>query len=139
MEPAPRGSCCRAHSLARGRVSREAAQVIVATTNELPGYRVVDVYGEVFGLTARARHIFANWAAGVRTVVGGEARSYTTLLTDSRVEAVDRLKEAAADKGANAVLAMRFDANEIHDVISEIVAYGTAVKVERIPAVHSHA
>ena len=117
-------------------LSRAADEVIVATTNELPGYRVVEVYGEVFGLTARARNMFANWAAGVRTVVGGEARSYTTLLIDSRVEAVDRLKEAAAERGANAVLAMRFDANEIHDVISEIVAYGTAVKVERAPSVH---
>jgi uncharacterized protein YbjQ (UPF0145 family) len=108
-----------------------APEVMVATTNELPGYRVTDAYGEVFGLTARARSVFANFGAGLRTVVGGEARSYTKLLADSRVEAVDRLRLAAAELGANAVLAMRFDANEIHDVISEIVAYGTAVRVER--------
>lgn len=111
-------------------VSRVAPDVIVATTNELPGYQILEVYGEVFGLTARARNYFANLTANVRTVVGGEVRSYTNLLVDSREEAVARLREAAAERGANAVLAMRFDANEFGGVISEIVAYGTAARVE---------
>jgi uncharacterized protein YbjQ (UPF0145 family) len=87
---------------------------------------------EVFGLTARARNVFANLTAKGRTVVGGEVRSYSRLLTDSREEAVLRLREAAAEQGANAVLAMRFDANEFGDVISEIVAYGTAATVEEV-------
>jgi uncharacterized protein YbjQ (UPF0145 family) len=105
--------------------------IIITTMNDLPGYRVVEVYGEVFGLTARARNAFSNIGASFRTLVGGEAKGYTKLLTDSREESVQRLREAASAKGANAVIAMRFDANEIADLISEIVAYGTAVRVER--------
>jgi uncharacterized protein YbjQ (UPF0145 family) len=105
--------------------------VIVVTTNELPGYEIVEVYGEVFGLIVRARNVFSNFGAGLRTVFGGEAKGYTTLLSDSRVEAVDRLKDAARGVGANAVLAMRFDCNEIADIMSEVAAYGTAVTVRR--------
>ncbi len=105
--------------------------VIVVTTNELPGYEIVEVHGEVFGLIVRARNVFSNFGAGLRTVFGGEAKGYTTLLSDSRVEAVDRLKEAARGVGANAVLAMRFDCNEIADIMSEVAAYGTAVTVRR--------
>ncbi len=108
-----------------------ADEIIVTTMNDLPGYRVVEVYGEVFGLTARARNAFSNIGASFRTLVGGEARGYTKLLADSREEAITRMREAAAEKGANAVIAMRFDANDIADLISEIVAYGTAVRVER--------
>jgi uncharacterized protein YbjQ (UPF0145 family) len=105
--------------------------VIVVTTNELPGYEIVEVHGEVFGLIVRARNVFSNFGAGLRTVFGGEAKGYTTLLSDSRVEAVDRLKDAARGVGANAVLAMRFDCNEIADIMSEVAAYGTAVTVRR--------
>ena len=106
--------------------------IIITTMNDLPGYRVVEVYGEVFGLPARARNAFSNIGASFRTLVGGEAKGYTKLLTDSREESVQRLRDAARAKGANAVIAMRFDANEIADLISEIVAYGTAVRVERV-------
>jgi uncharacterized protein YbjQ (UPF0145 family) len=112
-------------------LDRAALEVIVSTMNDLPGYQILEVHGEVFGLTARARNVLANVTANVRTVVGGEVGSYTKLLSDSRDDAVARLRRAAAEKGANAVLAMRFDANELHDVISEVVAYGTAVHVER--------
>jgi uncharacterized protein YbjQ (UPF0145 family) len=106
--------------------------IIITTTNDLPGYEVVAVYGEVFGLIVRARNVFSNLGAGLRTVFGGEAKGYTTLLSDSRNEAVDRLKEAARARGANAVLAMRFDCNEIADVMSEVAAYGTAATVRKI-------
>jgi uncharacterized protein YbjQ (UPF0145 family) len=105
--------------------------VIVVTTNELPGYEIVQVHGEVFGLIVRARNVFSNIGAGLRTVFGGEAKGYTSLLSDSRNEAVDRLKDAARGVGANAVLAMRFDCNEIADIMSEVAAYGTAVTVRR--------
>jgi uncharacterized protein YbjQ (UPF0145 family) len=105
--------------------------ILITTMNDIPGYRVTEVYGEVFGLVARARNAFSNIGASFRTLVGGEAKGYTKLLTDSRNDAVDRLKEAAREKGANAIIAMRFDANEIADMISEIVAYGTAVRIER--------
>jgi uncharacterized protein YbjQ (UPF0145 family) len=89
----------------------------------------VQVHGEVYGLIVRARNVFSNLGAGLRTIVGGEARGYTKLLTDSRDQATERLKEAAAARGANAVLAMRFDCNEIGDIMSEVAAYGTAVTI----------
>ena len=103
--------------------------IIITTTNDLPGFEVTQVHGEIFGLIVRARNVFSNIGAGFRTVFGGEAKGYTSLLTDSRNEAVERLKEAAREKGANAVLAMRFDCNEIGDIMSEVAAYGTAVTV----------
>ena len=107
-------------------------EMLVSTMNDLPGYRVVEVHGEVFGLIVRARNVFSNIGAGLRTIAGGESRGYTRLLSDSREQAVERLREAARGKGANAVLAMRFDCSEIGDIMSEVAAYGTAVTVERL-------
>jgi uncharacterized protein YbjQ (UPF0145 family) len=106
--------------------------IIVTTMNDLPGYEVVRVYGEVFGLIVRARNAFSNIGASFRTVFGGEAKGYTSLLSESRTQAVERLKDAARERGANAVLAMRFDCNEIADIMSEVAAYGTAVTVRKI-------
>ena len=105
--------------------------VLVVTTNDLPGYEIVQVHGEVFGLIVRARNAFANIGASFRTVFGGEAKGYTTLLLDSRNQALDRLKDAAREVGANAVVAMRYDCNEIADIMSEVAAYGTAVTVRK--------
>jgi len=104
--------------------------IIVATTNDLPGYHVTQVHGEVFGLTVRARNVFSNVGASFRTVFGGEARGYTQLLSDTRLEAVERLRYAAHQVGANAVLAMRFDTGDIANMMNEVAAYGTAVTVE---------
>ena len=106
--------------------------ILVVTTNEIVGYRVTHVHGEVFGITVRARNAFSNMGASFRTVFGGEAKGYTKLLTDTRQEAVDRLKYAAHAAGANAVLAMRFDTGEIGDIMNEVAAYGTAVTIEKI-------
>jgi uncharacterized protein YbjQ (UPF0145 family) len=108
--------------------------ILITTTNDLPGYEITEVYGEVFGLVVRARNMFSNIGAGFRTVFGGEATGYTKLLTDSRQEAIARLRDAANQVGGNAVLAMRFDCNEIADVMSEVAAYGTAVKVRKLDA-----
>jgi uncharacterized protein YbjQ (UPF0145 family) len=105
--------------------------IIVSTMNDLPGYEILQVYGEVFGLIVRARNAFSNFGAGLRTIFGGEVSGYTRLLADSRNQAVDRLKTAAREKGANAVLAMRFDCNEIANIMSEVAAYGTAVTVRK--------
>jgi uncharacterized protein YbjQ (UPF0145 family) len=110
-------------------VMDEIEVLLVTTMNDVPGYEVTEVYGEVFGLIARARNVFSNMGAGLRTVIGGEAGGYTKLLTDSRNQAVDRLREAARARGGNAVIAMRFDCNELGGVISEVAAYGTAVKI----------
>jgi len=107
-------------------------EVIISTMNDLPGYRVTVVHGEVFGLIVRARNVFSNIGAGLRTLAGGAARVYTKLLSESREQGLDRLREAAGEHGANAVLAMRSDCNEIGDIMSEVAAYGTAVTVERI-------
>jgi uncharacterized protein YbjQ (UPF0145 family) len=106
--------------------------VICTTMNELPGYEVVEVYGGIFGLTVRARNVISNMDARFRTVIGGEAKSYTHLVADSRSQAVERLKDAARAEGANAVLAMRFDTSELGEIMSEVAAYGTAVTVRRI-------
>lgn len=104
-------------------------EVMVVTTNELSGYEVEEVYGEVFGLIVRSRNIFSNIGASFRTIFGGEVKGYTTLLSDSREHALARLRDAAAAKGANAVLMMRFDSGDIGGVMNEVAAYGTAAKV----------
>jgi uncharacterized protein YbjQ (UPF0145 family) len=105
--------------------------MIVVTTNNVPGYDVVEVYGEVFGLIVRSRNLFSNIGASFRTIVGGEAEGYTKLLSESREQAMDRLRKAAAAKGANAVLAMRYDSGDIGNIMNEVAAYGTAVRIQR--------
>jgi uncharacterized protein YbjQ (UPF0145 family) len=103
--------------------------ILISTMNDVPGYEITEVHGEVFGLIVRARNAFSNIGAGFRTLVGGEARGYTKLLSASRMQAQERLEEAARERGANAVIAMRFDCNEIGDIMSEVAAYGTAVTI----------
>lgn len=107
----------------------QGGDMIVATTNDLPGYEIAQVLGEVCGLVVRARNAFSNFGANLRTVFGGEARGYTQLLLDSRRQAVARLRDEAMAVGGNAVVAMRFDCNEIAGIMSEVAAYGTAVIV----------
>lgn len=104
--------------------------MIVVTTENIPGHRVVEVKGQCFGLVVRSRGLGGNIAAGLRSIVGGEIKEYTSLLEEARRHAVDRLVESASMMGANAVVMMRFDSSEIGQVMSEIVAYGTAVVVE---------
>jgi uncharacterized protein YbjQ (UPF0145 family) len=106
------------------------SDIIVTTMNDLPGYRVRHVFGEAFGVTVRSRNMFSDIGAGLKGLVGGEVKGYTKLLEQSRLEAVDRLRAAAEGAGANAVIAMRFDCNEIASNMTEIAAYGTAVIVE---------
>ena len=104
--------------------------VIAVTTNDLPGYEVVEVYGEVFGVLTRSRNVVSGIGAGLKAIIGGEIGAYTKLLSDSRIEATERMKQAAHEKGANAVLAMRFDTGDIGTTMNEVAAYGTAVKVK---------
>lgn len=103
--------------------------IMLSTMNDLPGYRVVRVFGEVFGLTVRSRNMFSNLGAGFKAMAGGELKGLSKLLSDSRYEALGRLSQEAMAHGANAVLALRFDCNEIAQTASEIAAYGTAVYV----------
>jgi uncharacterized protein YbjQ (UPF0145 family) len=116
------------------QVPRDGPPVLIVTTNEVPGYRIIHVPGDVFGLIVRARNYFSNLGASFRTLAGGEVAGYTKLLTDSRNQARERMWRAARAKGANAVIAMRFDCNEIGDIMSEVAAYGTAVTIEPIQA-----
>jgi uncharacterized protein YbjQ (UPF0145 family) len=107
------------------------ADIVVTTMNDLPGYRVDEVYGEVFGLTVRSRNIGSDIGAQLKGLVGGEVKGYTKMLADSRMQAVERLRDAAREAGANAVTAMRFDCNELGGNMTEVAAYGTAVTVRR--------
>src|SRR5436305_4156114 len=101
--------------------------MLIATTNELPGYAIEEVYGEVFGLTVRSRNAFSQLGAGLKSMFGGELRGMTKALADSRNDAIERMVAEAEAKGGNAILAMRFDVSEMGDVWTEICAYGTAV------------
>jgi uncharacterized protein YbjQ (UPF0145 family) len=103
--------------------------IMLSTMNDLPGYKVVRVFGEVFGLTVRSRNMFSTMGAGFKAMAGGELKGLSKLLSDSRYEALGRLAQEAMGHGANAVLALRFDCNEIAQTASEIAAYGTAVYV----------
>jgi len=106
--------------------------ILLVTSNDVPGYRITEVHGVVFGITVRARNMFSNMGASFRTMFGGEVSGYTKLLADTRLEAESRLRYAAAQVGANAVVAMRFDTGEIADIMNEVACYGTAVTIERI-------
>jgi uncharacterized protein YbjQ (UPF0145 family) len=103
--------------------------ILLSTMNDAPGFKVTHVLGEVFGLTVRSRNAFSNMGAGFKALAGGELKGLTTLLQQSRHEALTRLVQEAMARGANAVLAMRFDCNEIGGTASEIAAYGTAVYI----------
>jgi uncharacterized protein YbjQ (UPF0145 family) len=107
--------------------------MIVTTTNDLPGYRVIQHLGLVRGVTVRSRSVIGNLGASIQSIFGGKLSIYVDLAEAARKEAYDLLVAHAAELGANAILAMRYDANEITDGITEVLAYGTAVKVERVP------
>ena len=104
--------------------------MIIATTEHLPGYRVIETKGQVFGLVVRSRGLGGNIMAGLRSLGGGEIKEYTELLEEARRHAIDRMIANATTMGANAVVMMRFDSAEIGQTMSEIVAYGTAVVLE---------
>src|SRR6476620_4178569 len=106
--------------------------MIVSTMNVLPGYSIDEVFGEVFGLTVRSRNIGSQIGATLKSMVGGELKGMTKMLADGRAHAQQRLEEEAAAKGANAVIAFRFDTSELGSTWTEICAYGTAVKVSRL-------
>ena len=104
--------------------------MIVATTPFIAGHRIVETKGQVFGLVVRSRGFSGNLIAGLRSLGGGEIKEYTSLLEDTRRQALDRLVKNATLMGANAVVSMRFDSSGLAGTMSEIVAYGTAVVVE---------
>jgi uncharacterized protein YbjQ (UPF0145 family) len=105
-------------------------EMIVVTTEEVSGHRIVEMKGQVFGLVVRSRGLGGNIMAGLRSLGGGEIVEYTELLEDARRHAVDRMVQNATAMGANAVIRMQYDSSEIGNTMSEIVAYGTAAIIE---------
>jgi uncharacterized protein YbjQ (UPF0145 family) len=104
--------------------------MVIATTEHIAGYRVIETKGQVFGLVVRSRGLGGNIMAGLRSLGGGEIKEYTELLEEARRHAIDRMVQNATAMGANAITMMRFDSSEIGQTMSEIVAYGTAVVVQ---------
>jgi uncharacterized protein YbjQ (UPF0145 family) len=105
--------------------------VIISTMNDLPGYEIQEVFGEVFGLTVRSRNVGSQIGASLKSLVGGELRGMTKMLAEGHQHATERLIEEAESKGANAVIAFRFDTSELGSTWTEICAYGTAVRAVR--------
>jgi uncharacterized protein YbjQ (UPF0145 family) len=106
--------------------------MVISTMNDLPGYEIEEVFGEVFGLTVRSRNLGSQIGAGFKSLVGGELKGMTKMLADGRQHATDRLVQEAEAKGANAVIAFRFDTSELGSTWTEICAYGTAVRARRV-------
>jgi uncharacterized protein YbjQ (UPF0145 family) len=106
--------------------------MLIVTTNDLPGYEIQEVLGEVYGLTVRSRNIGSQIGAGFKSLVGGELKGMTKQLAEGRDHASERLTEEAEAKGANAVLAFRFDTSELGSTWTEICAYGTAVRARKL-------
>lgn len=106
-------------------------QAMVTTALELPGYRVVRNLGLVRGVTVRSRSIFGTIGASLQTVVGGNITLFEEMCEKTRQQALDLMLEHAIERGGNAVIGMRYDATEVMQGVTEVIAYGTAVQVER--------
>jgi uncharacterized protein YbjQ (UPF0145 family) len=106
--------------------------MLITTANDLPGYEVIETLGEVFGLTVRSRNIGSQFGAGLKSVFGGELKGMTKALVDSRQQVIERMVEEATARGADAIVAMRFDTSEMGGNWTEICAYGTAVRARRM-------
>jgi uncharacterized protein YbjQ (UPF0145 family) len=104
--------------------------MLIATTERVAGREVSETLGEVFGISVRSRGLFGNLGASLKTIVGGEISQYTKMLQEARQHAIDRMIAEAQQRGADAIVMMRFDSGEIAQGITEIVAYGTAVKLK---------
>src|SRR6185369_7969048 len=103
---------------------------MVSTANELPGYRIVRNFGVVRGIIVRSRSVIGNLGAALQTIVGGNITILTDLCERTRIEAYELLLMHAAEHGANAVVGFRYDATEVMQGVTEVLAYGTAVQVE---------
>jgi uncharacterized protein YbjQ (UPF0145 family) len=104
--------------------------MMVSTTNDIPGHRIVKHVGIVRGITVRSRSVIGNFAGGIQSLFGGKLSVFVDLAETARQEAYEHLVTHAEQAGANAIIGMRYDANEIMEGITEVLAYGTAVQVE---------
>jgi uncharacterized protein YbjQ (UPF0145 family) len=105
--------------------------MLITTMNDVPGHVVDEVYGEAFGLTVRSRNVGSQFGARLKSLFGGELAGMTKMLAQGRNEAIARLSAEAEAKGANAIIAMRFDTSELGSTWTEICAYGTAVRIRK--------
>lgn len=108
--------------------------MLIVTSNSIPGYQIDAVMGEVMGMTVRSANFGANFTAGFKAFTGGEVTQYTGIMYESRQQVMERMSQDAAGKGANAIIAFRFDSGAIGQSFTEICAYGTAVVISPIPA-----
>jgi uncharacterized protein YbjQ (UPF0145 family) len=106
--------------------------MMITTMNDLPGHEIEEVYGEVFGLTVRSRNVGSTLGAALKSLVGGELKGMTKMLAAGRQNATERLVAEAEEKGANAIIAFRFDTSELGSTWTEICAYGTAVRARKL-------
>jgi uncharacterized protein YbjQ (UPF0145 family) len=104
--------------------------MLIVTTNDAPGYRVVKTLGLVRGITVRSRNAISDMVGGLQSMLGGRVETYVRLAETSRAEALQEMVDHARAMGANGVIAMRYEANEIMEGVTEVLAYGTAVVVE---------
>lgn len=104
--------------------------MIITTTENVAGREVTQCLGQVFGVVVRSRGLGGNIIAGLRSIIGGEIKEYSALVEDTRRHAIDRLVMNASLMGADAVVMMRFDSGSIGQIMNEVVAYGTAVKLK---------
>jgi uncharacterized protein YbjQ (UPF0145 family) len=104
--------------------------MLIVTSENLSGYKITAHLGQVYGVVVRSRGMAGNFVAGLRTILGGEIKELSSLVEDTRRQALDRLAANATAMGANAVVMMRFDSGSIGQMMNEVVAYGTAVRVE---------
>lgn len=103
----------------------------ISTANDIPGFRIVETKGFIYGLTVRSRGAGGQIGAGIKSIFGGEIKQYVDMMEESRDEALQRAIQHAKDLRANGIIAIRFDSNEISDIMQEILVYGTAVIVEK--------
>ncbi|KAH8918449.1 DUF74-domain-containing protein [Atractiella rhizophila] len=111
---------------------QETHGVLISTMNDIPGYKVVQVLGTIYGIAVRSRNVFASVGAGLKSLVGGEIGAYTKMMYSSRNKAVERLIGECIAKKGNAIITMRFDQGNLGPDISQVCAYGTAVIIEKL-------
>lgn len=108
-------------------INETLEDIIIVSSNYIPGYEVVETRGFCYGLTVRSRGVGGQIGAGLRSLVGGEIKEYVRMMEESRDEALYRMIDHAQQMGANAIISVRYDSNEVSNVMQEILAYGTAV------------
>lgn len=106
--------------------------ILITTSTSLEGYKIIKQLGLVRGITVRSRSILGNMAGGFMTIFGGKSAIYTELCENAREEALQLMMQHAREMGANAIINMRYDANDVMSGLTEVLAYGTAVVVEKI-------